>query len=259
MCIMKLPHRVIFVTLLKSARCPRAERMTARTEIPQSVGAAAAAGIGFSLTSLQEVNERCLELLVYAARADRVAPFSLVFPNRELLLEMTPELRKRAAMHAFLLLDFEFRNVDWWTAVRQFPEKQFRGTAWRNPFPRRSAIPLTRATLMLAWQAIRTGGEKARIVLGMSQRVAEIIGDLQLTELDRIADRRHRHLEPRWGDRPSVWRALLSAASAPEQPAAKRIDAYGLQLLTGDLVPIPKISRRADVRRPHPVSPPPEG
>jgi hypothetical protein len=225
--------------------------MTGRTETPQSVAAASAAGGGFSLSSIHDVNERCLELLAYAARADRIPSFSLVFQNRELLLEMTPELRKRAAEHAFLLLDFEFRNVDWWTAVRQFPEKQFRGTAWRNPFPRRSAIPLTRATLMLAWQAIRTTQEKACIALGMVSKVAEIIADLQLTELDQIAERRHRHLEPRWADRPAIWRSLISVASAPEGPATKRVDAYGLQLLTGDLVPIAKVSRRADIRRPH--------
>ena len=54
--------------------------MTARTEIPQSVGAASAAGSGFSLTSIHEVNERCLELLAHAARPDRIPPFSLVFP-----------------------------------------------------------------------------------------------------------------------------------------------------------------------------------
>ncbi|MGH7108478.1 MAG: hypothetical protein ACREFT_18445 [Acetobacteraceae bacterium] len=232
--------------------------MTGRTEIPQSVGAASVPGGGFSLTSIHEVNERCLELLVYAARSERIAPFSLLFPIRDLFLEMTPELRKRAAARAFLFLDFEFRNVEWWTAVRQFPEKQFRGTAWRNPFPRRSAISLTRATLMLAWQAIRTSGEKACIVLGMAAKVAEIVGDLQLTELDRIADRRHRHLEPRWADRPAAWRALLTPASAPESAAMKLGDAYGLQLMTGDLVPIRKTSRRPDVRRPHTVSPQPE-
>jgi hypothetical protein len=214
--------------------------MTARTEIPQSVGAASVAGSGFSLTSVHEVNERCLELLVHAARSDQSPPFSLVFPIRELLLEMTPALRKRAAAHAFLLADLEFRNVDWWSAVRQFPEKQFRGTAWRNPFPKRSAIPLTRATLMLAWQAVRTDRQAARIVLGIADGVAEMIGTLQLTELDRIADRHHRHLEPRWADRPSVWRALLSAASAPDSEAMRRVDAYGLQLLTGDLLPISK-------------------
>jgi hypothetical protein len=233
--------------------------MTARTEFPQSVEAASAAGSGLSFGSIHEVNERCLELLVYAARSERIAPFSLVFPLRELFLQMTPELRKCAAARAFLLVDFEFGNVDWWTAVRQFPDKPFRGTAWRNPFPRRSAIPLTRATLMLAWQAIRTAGEKARIVFGMAEKVAEIIGDLQLTELDRIAERRHRHLEPRWADRPVVWRSLLSIASAAEGAAMKQFDAYGLQLLTGDLVPLTKIPRRADARRPHTVSPPPEG
>lgn len=229
--------------------------MTGRTEIPQSVRAASAAAGGLSLAPIREVNERCLELLVHAAHTGPVPPFSLVFPIRDLLLQMTPELRKRAAARAFLLLDFEFRNAEWWTAVRQFPEKQFRGIAWRNPFPRRSAIPLTRATLMLAWQTIRTAGSKACIFLGMEDKVAEIIAELQLTELDRIADRRHRHLEPRWADRPAVWHSLLTEASAPEWVATKRIDAYGVQLLTGDLLPISRISRRPDIRHPHTVSP----
>lgn len=233
--------------------------MTARTEIPQSVEATSVAGSAFSFDSIHEVNERCLELLVYAARSERIASFSLLFPIREVFLQMTPALRQCAAARAFLLLDFEFANVDWWTAVRQFPEKQFRGGAWRNPFPRRSAIPLTRATLMLAWQLIRTDMRMASVTLGTADKVAEIIGNLQLIELDRIADRRHRHLEPRWADRPAVWRSLLSVASAPERAATNRFDAYGLQLLTGDLVPITQSSRRADVRRPHTVPPPPEG
>jgi hypothetical protein len=232
--------------------------VTSRTEIPQSVGAAAAAGGGFFLTAVHQVNERCLDLLVHAARSEPIAPFTLVSPIRDLLLEMSPELRKYAAARAFLLVDFEFRNVDWWRAVRKFPEKQFRGAAWRNPFPRRSAIPLTRATLMLACEVVRTAGEKARIALGIADEVAEIIVDLQLTELDGIADRRHRHLEPRWGDRPGVWCALLSAALASDPAAMKRVDAYGLQLLTGDLAPVSRISRRPDLRRSHTVSPPPE-
>src|SRR5690348_10552867 len=101
--------------------------MTSRTVFPQSVEAASAAGSGFSFNSIHEVNERCLELLVYAARAEHIPSFSVLFPIRDLFLKMTPELRKRASAHAFLLTDFEFRNADWWTAVRQFPEKQFRG------------------------------------------------------------------------------------------------------------------------------------
>jgi hypothetical protein len=229
--------------------------MTARTEIPQSVGAAPAAGGGFPLTSIHEVNERCLELLAHAAHSEPIPPFSLVFPNRDLLLQMTPELRKRAAARAFLLLDFEFGNLQWWTAVRQFPEKQFRGTAWRNPFHRRSAIPLTRATLMLAWQAIRTDVQAACVVLGIAHEVADIIATLQLTELDRIADRRHRHLEPRWADRPIVWRSMLSGVLAPESAAMKHVDAYGLQLLTGNLASISHLTRPPGTRRDHTVFP----
>ena len=225
--------------------------MASRTEIPQSVAAASAARDGFSFTSIHEVNERCLELLAHAAHIGPIAPFSLVFPVRDLLLQMTPELRKHAAAHAFLLLEFELRNVEWWTAIHQFPEKQFRGTAWRNPFPRRSAIPLTRATLMLAWQMIRADMRAACIVLGIADEVAEIIGGLQLTELDRIAERRHRHLEPRWADRPTVWRSLLSEALTPESAAMRRVDAYGLQLLTGDLVGVSKRPRPLDIRSPH--------
>lgn len=232
MCIMKMLRRLKVITPITAQR---AQGMTARTEIPQSVEAAMAAGSGFSLTSIHEVNERCLELLVHAARREPLPPSRLSFSMRELLLEMTPELRKRAAARAFLLVDFEFGNVEWWTAVHQFPDKQFRGTAWRNPFPRRSAIPLTRATLMVAWQLIRMDIGTACVLLGIAERVGEIIGTLQLTELDRIADRRHRHLEPRWADRPAVWRSLLQAASAPQSAAIKRFEAYGLQLLTGDL------------------------
>lgn len=228
--------------------------MTVRTEIPQSVGAASAAGCGFSLSSIHELNERCLELLVYAARTAPIRPFSIVFPIRDLFLQMTPELRQRAAARAFLLVDFEFTNLEWWTAVRQFPEKQFRGTAWRNSFPRRSAIPLTRATLMLAWQLIRTDVESACVLLGITEEVANIIASLQLTELDRIADRRHKHLEPRWADRPAVWRSLLLAALTSEPAAMQRVDAYGLQLLTGDLAPVNQSPSRPDVRRAHTVS-----
>jgi hypothetical protein len=92
----------------------------------------------------------------------------------------------------------------------------------------------------------------------MADKVAEIIADLQLTELDRIAERRHRHLEPRWADRPTVWCSLLSEALAPQSTAMKRVDAYGLQLLTGDLARVSSVPRPPDARRAHTVSPHPE-
>jgi hypothetical protein len=108
---------------------------------------------------------------------------------------------------------------------------------------------------MLAWQLVRVDARTASVALGIAEKVAQIIGKLQLTELDQIADRRHRHLEPRWADRPAAWRSLLSSALAPESAAMKRVEAYGLQLLAGDLLPISKHPRPPDLRRAHTVSP----
>lgn len=122
-----------------------------------------------------------------------------------------------------------------------------------RPFAKRSAIPLTRATLMLAWQAVRIDRPTACITLGIAKSVAEMIGTLRLADLDRISDRHHRHLKPRWAERPGVWRTLLSAANAASPPSARRTDAYGLQLLTGDLVPISKPPPPLHLRRAHPV------
>src|ERR1700719_2914553 len=54
------------------------------------------------LRPLYEINERCLELLVRAARTDR-PPFPLVCYLRELLCSATPETRARAARRPLLL------------------------------------------------------------------------------------------------------------------------------------------------------------
>lgn len=209
--------------------------MATRTEIPQPVEAATAPERACALTSIHEVNERCLELLVHAARSEPIAPSSLIAPIRDLLLATTPETRKRSAARAFLLVELEFGNPQWWTAVRKFPDKQFRGGAWRNPFPRRSAVPLTRAILMLAWQAIRADRDTACVALGINYAVTDLIGSLQITEIDRIADCHHKHLEPRWANRPAIWHALLLASAEAEPAAMSRLDSYGLQVLTGEI------------------------
>jgi hypothetical protein len=73
--------------------------------------------LGTVLQPLQEINERCLELLAQAARGGRTGTFALVIPLRDLLLQMTPEARKRAAANGFLLVDLEFANALWWLSV----------------------------------------------------------------------------------------------------------------------------------------------
>jgi hypothetical protein len=69
----------------------------------------------------------------------------------------------------------------------------------------------------------------------MSRSVAQSIATLQLTDIDRIVEQRHRDMRPRWHDRPLVWRNLLISAQKDDITSMRDFSVYGIQLLTGDL------------------------
>jgi hypothetical protein len=207
-----------------------------RTQNPTPPHPSSGAPSGFPFSTLHEVNERCVALLVNAAHSEDRPPFALVAPLRELLCSTGPASRRRAAESGFLLLDMEFQDLEWWRAVRTYPDRQVRNGQWRGQFARRTAIPLTRATLMLVWQSIHADLDTACALLGLARPVAELISDLQLLELEGIAVRRSRHLYPRWHDHPLVWRTLLLAASGEKPPALRNFRIQGLQLITGGLL-----------------------
>lgn len=204
-------------------------------EIPKSIGAPPPAAAPFPWEAIREINERLLELLVQVARSD--ASSVMLEPSlRDLLRQAPPEVRKRAAARAYILVDLEFRNLPWWEAVRRSPEKQFTGSA-RISLPKRSAIPLARTLLMATREAVRADVEIARLVLGAHPEVAELLSGLQLSDIDRIADRQFRHLERRWADRPAIWHSLLLGAGNPNPNAFREFQARSLQLLIADLLP----------------------
>jgi hypothetical protein len=70
-------------------------------------------------------------------------------------------------------------------------------------------------------------------------RVAELIGALSMSEIERVAERRGRYVRPRWEDRPAVWHELIQAACSPDIRRTREFCLHGLQLLTGDLLQIP--------------------
>ena len=57
-----------------------------------------------------------------------------------------------------------------------------------------------------------------------------------LDEIDRIAQKRFRHVRPRWDDRPAVWRRLLLAAETDDEKLMHEVNLHGLQLLAGELL-----------------------
>lgn len=190
-----------------------------------------------SLQGFFEVNARCIEMLVSAARRESKQSFTLVAELRAPLIRLDPRMRERAAAHAFLLIDVEFGNADWWQAARAHSSQPLRGPLWKGVFPRESAVQLAVATLMFAWNSVRTDAARMLVPLGMTRAVAQIIASLRFEEVDRIARKRSAYARPRWEDRPAVWRRLLAAAEANDPKAMGAFRLHAVQLLAGDLLP----------------------
>ncbi|HJS92175.1 MAG TPA: hypothetical protein VJ738_19570 [Steroidobacteraceae bacterium] len=218
-------------------------------EKPASIQATSAEKSLFPFEAIHEVNERCLEVLAQVARSD-VHSVMLRPTLRELLRESSPEDRMRAAARAYLLVDFEFRNLPWWEAVRRSPEKPFPGSAGRPCFPKRSAVALAHMLLIAAREAIRVDVDIANLTLGVDPRVAGLLSGLPITAIDRIPGAHFRHIEVRWLDRLALWRSLLRSGANPTSSKARQFEAHCLQLLAGDLLPNMELGHDKDQQPP---------
>jgi|RhiMethySRZTD1v2_1073278.scaffolds.fasta_scaffold82407_6 hypothetical protein len=187
---------------------------------------------------LHEVNERCLDLIALVSKMDpEDAPLAMVGPLRSLLRGTRPIVRRRAARQPFALVDMDFRDAEWWRAVASNPAHIWKDRTWRNPSPKRAAVQLTQATLMLAWHMTRADIEATSVVFGMSHEVAQVIAALGLSDIETIADRQFRHVRPRWEQQPEIWRKLLMAAHRDDAEAMRDFVVHALQLLMGEVVP----------------------
>lgn len=187
-----------------------------------------------SLAPLREVNDRCIGMLVIAARKEQAGSLILVSQLKDVLLRTTPETRARAAERSILLTDMQFTNTAWWRAAREHPARPVPLPSWRGSFPKPAAVGLARATLTLAWHGLRSSRESA-VLLGLLPEVAELIADLSLGDIDNIVERRFQHVRPRWEDRPAAWRHLLMAAESEDFRTTRDFNLYSLQLVTGEL------------------------
>jgi hypothetical protein len=190
----------------------------------------------FPFSALHDVNAQLVELLARASRAEAHPSFPLLRYLTPLFRSLTPENRRRVAQRNFLLVDMEFLDADWWKGVRLEPHRRWRTAGFHDAFPRRTGVPLARSTLVFAWHSIQADIDATCVLLGMSRAVADCIGSLQPSELDQIADRRHRHVLPRWHDRPAFWHELLTAARSKRAQDMRLVELHALQLLTGPLL-----------------------
>jgi hypothetical protein len=185
--------------------------------------------------TLHEINHRCLELLVQAARTDRPGTFPLVNSLRDLLRNMTPEARARAARWDFLLVDLHFADGEVWRTAMDHSARSKRPPTWKGAFPHAAGLQLARATVYVAWQTVQIAPYEA-FLMGMTTDVSDVIGELGLTDIYPVAERLFRHVRPRWEDRPGVWRELLVSAQSYDVNRERDFSLYALQLLTAELM-----------------------
>ena len=186
---------------------------------------------------IAELNERCLDLLVLVARTGPpTSGFTLAMHLRPLLRSTRPAVRRRAAEVGLPLIDMEFRNSEWWQALKSDSSSCSRQHL-RPDLPKRAMVQLTRATLILCWHSVHADLECARVLFGMSRAVTEIVGSLRLSDIEQIAERQFRRVRPRWDDRPWLWRELLSAAESNDQLSWRAFHVHALQVLAGENLP----------------------
>jgi hypothetical protein len=192
-----------------------------------------------SLKRLYALNERCLEALVQLSRADRErVGLAIVNQHRRLWRCLGDQARARAARTPFAMLDARFHDPAWWRAVVPLRKKREKEGTPRGAFGEAMAIVLMRETLTLAWSTANFDRTVASVLFGMASAVAEMVVDLSPQDIERIAMRHHRNLQPRWADSPSFWGRLLGAAQASNSSDLQLIRLQGLQLIGRDVVPL---------------------
>lgn len=181
---------------------------------------------GDILVLLSDVNESFLHLLVDGTTSPVIAVSESVTRLQE-LLRSRPDAVVQAALAPVLLLNVEFQNQDWWTAVAREPSSRFGDRI--ALFPREKTVELTRTALMLAWHFARADRATCLALLGLSPSVIPIVAALRPKQVEQIAEHQHPSLRPRWEDHPSVWQQLL-ARTAGDQLSMRALTIRALEL-----------------------------
>ena len=176
-------------------------------------------------------------MLVEAARTSQASDEPFVHQLLSFIKTLDAATLATASRFPFLLVDFEFRDPDWWKQVADGNDSAANEAAWLSPFPRAAATTLSRATLMLAWHTVRTDAQAAVVLLGITPAVARQLRSLRLQDIDRIAEQHCRKIRPRWKDRPSVLRQLLMCAKSTEVETAHDFVLHALQLTASTALP----------------------
>jgi hypothetical protein len=187
-----------------------------------------------TLESLGELNESFFGLLADQALVRGGVGAALARQVAELWRTLDSAARRRAAACPYLLADVGFADPARWqpASARQVGDVQRAdyGACLSPP----AATSLARAVFTYAWHLVQSQSAAARLLLGMPAASAFVIGQYTLLQIQALAENHPEWLQPRWPQRPQVWRELLLAAAAGEATALSRAQLRGFTLLAAE-------------------------
>jgi hypothetical protein len=187
-----------------------------------------------ALDSLSELNELCLSLLAEQAAVASGPASGLLQQLGGLWQRLDAASRHRAATCPYLLLDAGFADPLRW---QMSPAPQVGDAAshrYTCYFTVPGAAEVARLVFIYAWHLARTQAAAARLLLGMPESSAALIGRYTLRQIQTLAECRVEWLRPRWPTRVRVWRELLLAAISGEAATLERARLWGLTLLAAE-------------------------
>lgn len=117
-------------------------------------------------------------------------------------------------------------------SARLFSRPASAATAARPP----RDIDFARMVLHYAWHLARANPLGAAVGLGMPTPCAAELRELSFGELESFVPAAAARLCLRWGGRPAVWAALLTAAAGSDSALLEREQLSGLRRIAGDLL-----------------------
>lgn len=189
-----------------------------------------------ALRPVRQLNGALLELLVAnASQPVSDAQPQIVVSLGPTLLDLEAAARDELAGCPIALVDFGFRNVEFW---RQIESGQTVLPSLPPCFPPLQAIQLAQTTLTLAWTLWHSNREVAAIIFGLSPECGAILARVGVQAIPRIAEISAHCVRPRWETDTTFWRQLIRIAQSVDSPHPRlpTVGHYAMQRQLGDLI-----------------------
>lgn len=207
-----------------------------------------------ALQPVYQLNRALLELLVASASQPvSEAQPQIVLSLGPALLNLGTAAREQLAQCPTVLVDFGFRNVEFW---RQIESGQTVLPSLPACFPRLQATQLAQTTLTLAWTLWHSNREAASIIFGLAPECGAILARVGVQAIPRIAETSAHCVRPRWETDTTFWRQLIRIAKSGDSPHPRLPTAglYAMQRQLADLIalsPAPATRETAATRANH--------